>query len=119
MMNLSFKRSERLTKVKDFQRLYRTCRRITGNFVVIQFAGATEKKAGFIVSKKISKNAVIRNKFKRRLREIYRNSKWSISTNCHMVIIAKESIINADFHELGNEVRALLQKINDISNQDL
>ena len=72
-------------------------------------------KAGFVVSKKIHKRAVKRNKIKRRLREIYYDlmKKNEIPTNIQnalsFIVIAKSKTLNADFSELQTSFNALIQ----------
>ena len=62
-------------------------------------------KAGFVVSKKIHKRAVKRNKIKRRLREIYceaqkKNLMTAFENSLSVIIIAKAKIIDADFSQI-------------------
>ena len=62
------KRSYRLRKDRDFQKLYRTGRRYTTNHFVIYYLPSKFEftQVGFVVSKKVSKSAVVRNKLRRR-----------------------------------------------------
>ena len=66
---------------------------------------------GFSVSNKIGKSTV-RNKVKRRLREIVRLNFSSIKGTHNLVIIAKDGIEKLSYKELENEVINLLKKAN-------
>lgn len=62
------------------------------------------RKAGFTVSKKVSKSAVRRNKIKRRLREIYRLNRHILPECAHIVIRALPAAADTGFHELEKEI---------------
>ena len=72
-------------------------------------------KAGFVVSKKIHKRAVKRNKIKRRLREIYISAvKNHLADNLQkslsLIFIARGKALDASFSELENAVLDLMKK---------
>ena len=71
-----------------------------------------ESRLGFVVSKRIG-GAVVRNKFKRRLRE----SAVSISLvdGMDIVFIAKQGILKSDFNQISSSVHKLLDNANLIS----
>ncbi|MDE5616380.1 MAG: ribonuclease P protein component [Clostridia bacterium] len=66
-------------------------------------------KVGFIVSKKVGK-AVVRNKVRRRLREIFRALIPFLDENRNYIIIARAESANSTFAQLANSLAALLQK---------
>ena len=71
-----------------------------------------KSRLGFVVSKRIG-GAVVRNKFKRRLRE----SAVSISLvdGMDIVFIAKQGILKSDFKQISSSVHKLLDNANLIS----
>ncbi len=68
-------------------------------------------KAGFTVSKKVSKSAVKRNKLKRRLREIYRRNKNLLPANLSIIIRALPQAAGVDFNGIKAEVLSLFKLI--------
>ena len=66
-------------------------------------------KIGYSVSKKIGK-ATVRNKVKRRLKEIVRLSSLPQS-NFNYVLMAREGIENLDFKNLEKQVKDIFSKI--------
>lgn len=68
-------------------------------------------KAGFTVSKKVSKSAVKRNKLKRRLREIYRQNRNLLPAGISIIIRVLPQAAGADFNEIKNEVLSLFKVI--------
>ena len=62
-------KSNRLRKKKDFDRVFKKGKRISENFLIFQFVGNDLdcNRFGFVISKKVSKKATIRNSLKRKL----------------------------------------------------
>ncbi len=67
-------------------------------------------KIAIIVSKKISKKAIIRNKVKRQIRAIINDFNFSIP-NLNIVIIAKPNWLNTNFHICKKILLDLFKKI--------
>ena len=66
---------------------------------------------GYIVSKKVDKKAVVRNKIKRIFREISRMAiKDNIVLNNDYEIIAKKDIVNKSFWEIKDTIYSLLKE---------
>jgi len=61
-----------------------------------------------IVSKKISKKAVVRNKIKRRVRSIARE----LLKKGGYAVVVKKNISNSNFQDLKYEFKKLVNKIN-------
>ena len=83
------KRSYRLRKDRDFQKLYRNGRRYTTpHFVVYYLASRFENtQVGFVVSKKVAKNAVVRNKLRRRASAVIEGYYPKISKPMHIIVL--------------------------------
>jgi len=60
-----------------------------------------------VVSKKISKKAVVRNKIKRRIRVLSRE----FFKNGAFLVVAKRDVSKTDFKELENEFKQVANKI--------
>ncbi len=88
---------------RAFQRL-RKGRSGRGRFVVVRWLPAEETRVGLVVSKKVGK-AVVRNKVKRRLREILRRL---YLPKAHLLVLAQPEAREAGYQELFQDlVRAL------------
>lgn len=99
----------KLTRNADFQRVYDGGRSWAGREVVIRAlpSGLNITRCGFAVGRRIGK-AVIRNRAKRRLREILRHSPLPVGWD--IVVIARGPAAQADFQTLKRTVGDLLAK---------
>lgn len=64
---------------------------------------------GFAVSSRIG-NAVVRNRIKRRLREIIRLRMATIRPGCDIILIARKPIRSAEYHQLETACARLLRR---------
>ena len=110
-------KKNRLKTNSSFKATYCQNRVVSDEFFVL-YAGRnkleteTDTKIGFVVSKKIDKRAVIRNKIKRRMREgfkIYLSEKEIPYLS--LIMSAKENAKNADFQITLKSVYKLMDKM--------
>lgn len=103
---------ENRLKSKDFKEIRKGGRFFNEQFLSLIKAenNLNQSRFGFVVSQKISKKAVIRNKIKRRLREIIRNNLDKIKKNYNVIFIAKKGIEEKEFKEIKEITEQLLKK---------
>ena len=83
-----------------FQRLYHTNGQANGYLVLYARKNRTEcNRVGITVSKKLGK-AHIRNRVRRRFREVYRLNEEAFLPGWDIVIVARSRAIDADFTKL-------------------
>jgi len=104
-----FPKAARLRKRPEFKNLARTGEKIhTPNFVVItQENDQCESRLGVTVSSKVG-NAVVRNRVKRVLREIFRKCRDEIRPNRDVLIIARDGAAKLSLWEVMSELRGCL-----------
>lgn len=92
----------RLKKKKDFEKVFRKGKGIKEDFLYLKFVKNNLKisRFGFIVSKKISNKAVIRNKIRRRLSEIIRLKMLVAKKGIDVVVVAMPGLAINDFWDL-------------------
>ncbi|MBA2663145.1 MAG: ribonuclease P protein component [Bradymonadaceae bacterium] len=85
-----FRKEERLRKRSDFLRTQRRGQRRSGKFLVVYTSnnGLECSRIGLTVARKVG-NAVVRNVWKRHIREIFRQNKARFPAGFDMVIIVK------------------------------
>ena len=93
-----------------FQRLYRTSGQANGYLVLYARKNRTStNRVGITVSKKLGK-ANVRNRIRRRLREVYRLNEETFQSGWDIVVVARTRAIHAPFDTLTENYMALAKK---------
>jgi len=96
----------------DFEAVYRGGqRRASRQFVVFFRRNGLELSRFGASVKKALGGAVVRNRIRRRIREILRLNQTEIPTGWDMVIHPRGSVARAKFSELATELVGLLQSV--------
>lgn len=106
-------KSERLKSVDGFNAIFRA-RRLYTDTMVCYYKVSPEfsaRKFAVSVSKKVSKLAVKRNRFKRIIRECYRLNKSILPENVRLIIRALPEISSKCSHEIDDEIKVAFNKI--------
>ena len=105
------KNKNRLKKRKQFNWLFKNGTSIHSKNIVLVYHESKGKdfKIGFSVTKKVGK-AVVRNKTKRRLREVITKLQYNILGKNTIIFVAKPSITEITFWDMMAEVEMLLKK---------
>ena len=105
--------TNRLNKDKEIKGLVQTGKAFFLPQLVIKYKKVKEKelKIGFVVSTKVDKRAVVRNKLKRQLREIVHKLLLDLESGYHVILIAKSSALELNYTELTKQVIFAFSKI--------
>lgn len=102
----------RLTEQKDFKKIQEEGRVHQFNsfgVAMLEKDGEEASRFGFIVSTKIAKDAVDRNRFKRAMSESVRMNSTDIKNGFDVVFLAKTSIVRVPTSEIMKEVKEALK----------
>ncbi|HEX8310221.1 MAG TPA: ribonuclease P protein component [Chthoniobacteraceae bacterium] len=104
-----FPKAARLASTGEFQKLKREGTSLHGKFIVLSVlrsATTSGARIGLITSRRVG-GAVVRNRVRRRLREIVRADRALLAADCWLVLIARQRAAGAAFAELRDEWRSL------------
>jgi len=118
-------RENRLKHDRDFKTIFTNGRFVSGSLVNGQIwkidpekysrrkYSSEDLKIGFVVSKKLSKSAVIRNRIKRQMREVVRLfiQKNRLKTGYFLLISAKKEILDKEYKEIEKSIEQLLKRV--------
>ena len=106
--NARFPKRFRVLKSADYQRIQREGHRYhTSSFTLLMLSSTQPNtRLGIIATKKIG-NAVVRNRVKRRLREVFRQHRDYFPEGADIVVIAKARAADADYHDVESELQKL------------
>jgi ribonuclease P protein component len=107
------KKINRIKKRKEFEAI-----RIEGKIyqsplfgLVVKKDEGKDKKFGMIVSKKISKRAVDRNKIRRRLAEVIRKNLSNIPEGVSGIVLAKRKLMEVGIEDIEKEFLIIVRQI--------
>ena len=106
-------KENRLTHRKDFDNTFKGGKGLFSDILNIKFINNNleNSRFGIVVSNKISKKAVIRNKIKRQIREVIHRNLTEINNGLDIMIICKPEISKKDFQEIEQTIIQLFKKI--------
>ena len=105
------KKENRLRKNKDFEKVFKKGKSYYSDFLSLKIKENSSKqnRFAFIVSQKVAKRANVRNKIKRRLREIIKKEQEKIKPGWDVVLIAKPGAEKEKFRSLYEETNKLIK----------
>ncbi len=109
---LRFPKAAHLFRAEEFARLKHEGQSFHGKLIVLsvlQAAGEAESRIGFITSRRVG-GAVVRNRVRRRLREIVRIARPQLKAGLWLALIARQSAARASFQALRDEWTLLAQR---------
>lgn len=101
----------KIKRSKDFKNVYKNGKSIANQYIVMYYLANNLgiNRVGFSVSKKIGKS-VVRNRCKRLLYENFRLLDRDLLKGYDIIFIARNKIIEADYHIIGNAMRKLAKR---------
>ena len=101
-----------LKRNHEFKRLYNKGKSAASQYAVVYCRrnGKKDNRLGVTVSTKLG-GAVIRNRIRRRLKEIYRINEEKLVSGYDIVVVARMKARYSGFHELESSVLSLLKKL--------
>ena len=114
------KRINRLKKRYQFNYVYKSGEHFSGEHIVLYVVSSKTKniKVGLAVTKKVG-HAVVRNRIRRRLREIIKAKISTLKQSYNIIVVARDNISSASFETLTNEFSKLLKKANLINEENI
>jgi len=114
--------ANRLKKEKDFERAFKKGKSYNQSFLFLKvFDSQDERQSrfGFVVSTKVSKKAVVRNKLKRQMREIVRERIEDIKKGQDVIVVTQPGIETQTFHQLKQNLLQLLKEADLIKDESV
>lgn len=106
----------RIKKKKDFDLIFKKGKNFKTSLLVLKLVenGLDFNRFGFIISKKVSKKAVVRNKIRRRVSEIIKNENIIFKKPSDFVLIIMPSLAEKNFFETKEAIKNILTKIKNV-----
>ena len=98
-----------LKNQEEFQAVYRA-RHNAADRVMILYSAEGTGKIGIVCSKKVGKS-VVRHRFVRVVREVYRRNKEHVRSDQDLIVIARKSAKGLGFFEIEESFLTLLKRL--------
>ena len=107
---MQFSKSLKLNHL--FRRLYQKGKSAANRYLVLYCRrnGSEENRIGYTVSAKLGK-AVVRNRVRRRLREVYRLHEGEFFPGWDLVVVVRSAAVNAPYKKLEGAYLSLADKL--------
>lgn len=112
-----FPKSERLRKKKEFELVLKKGLTVLSDNFTLKFLKGPKVLFGTLVSHNVDHRAVVRNRIKRYLREIYRTNKEYFALPGSYLVIPRPQAKELDFHKTKEEVLALVKKLTESNHE--
>ena len=112
-MSYSLKKTDKLLKKKNFQKVISADNKKVGKKIRVHYRfqyDSLNPKLGITASSYFG-NAIERNFFKRRMREIFRKNRTLINKSLEIVVYPKHTAKHASYDELKQEFLFLLNDV--------
>jgi ribonuclease P protein component len=108
------KKNQRVRLVKDFEKVFKKGRSAFDKIVGLKTVAndSLDNRFGVVVSNKISKKAVIRNRLKRQIRAIVEAENKKLKTGNDAIVLSQKGIENKNFQEIKEAIVRLFKKNN-------
>jgi ribonuclease P protein component len=105
----AFRAAEHIRRREEFERIYEAGARQSGRsmIVFVQPTGAGPARLGIAATRKLG-SAVVRNRAKRLVRELFRHNKPAGGLD--IVVVPRREMLDASYSSLEVEFRALLDR---------
>jgi ribonuclease P protein component len=107
-----FTKSDRILKHSGYMRLSAYGKTVRDQYFIVAFSKSCERRTrlGITVSKRVG-NAVVRNRLKRIIREIFRVNRDLIDGHWDLNVIAKKDAAGLSYHNALSALKLLFCKI--------
>ena len=115
----SYQYSKRIKKRKDYLFTQESGRKWSTTHFLLSAtpAKSSNSRLGVTVTRKASKKAVLRNKLKRRIREVFRRLYSYILEPHDIVVIAKNGATECSYKEIKYELNYALRRLSLLNNK--
>ena len=108
--NFSFGPEFRLRKKSGFSHVQEHGRKLYSKHFVILVSGTDlpQSRLGVTITRKIDSRAVVRNRIRRRVREVFRLNRHLLERCCDIVVIARSHAQECSFADIRREILGAL-----------
>lgn len=109
-MRHRFRKAEHVRRRAEYERIYQEGLKVSGRYMLVFLRRRTDAatpRLGIAATRKIG-GAVVRNKAKRRVRELFRHLKPDVAVD--IVVVPRRELADAPFTSLEAEFRALVER---------
>lgn len=104
------KKEETIRNSREFRAVYDGGKSFANKYLVLFFKenGLTYNRVGFVTTKKLG-NSVVRNKFKRRLKEAYRAQKSKFKTGYDIILLSRAGASEIEYKQIESAVKHIMK----------
>lgn len=104
-------REFRITASRDYNNIYKNGKKIPGRFIILYVMNnqLERNRYGIVTSSKVGK-AVVRNRVKRRLRDLVRRMDPALKPGHDLVLVVRHHAGSAEYEQLAKDLSIVIRK---------
>jgi ribonuclease P protein component len=118
-LSFAFPTQCRIRKSKEYERIYSGGRSLHSKsfLIIVSPSQAGVSRLGITVSRRVDKRAVVRNRIRRRIREIFRLNRHKLNGFFDIVVIARQNAVLCPYAEMQRQILGALRHKGYLSQQ--
>lgn len=107
-----FDKSRRVRRRGEFQQVFDRGVRVHGRYMTVLMAAkpGAHCRLGIVASKKLG-GAVVRNKAKRLIREVFRNNPPNVEPAVDILVIPRRELLTANYPDIEDDFKSVCRRV--------
>lgn len=107
------KNNQKISRKKEFDQIFKNGKSAYDKYFLVKILknNQGQNRYSIIISTKVSKKAVERNKIKRRIKSIFLKLEKKLELGYDVIVVCKKEILDIEYKEINNRMEKIFSKL--------